>query len=149
MSPLAHTNWVLVLASVLFSLCAMLSKEQGIVSVGVCAVFDVILHWGTFWDAFFRLLKTSHSSTAAAPGLGTTRNGESNNNHEDTATEQLPLKDHIGGVFEQCNGLNGLVEGTSNGKRTKSAIPKRKQQFNENTTQLSDLAKRLGMTTIL
>lgn len=115
----------------------MLSKEQGIVSVGVCAVFDVILHWEMFWDVFFRLLKANH--TVATPG--TVRDGEGNS--EDTAVEQVLLKDNIGGVLEQCNGLNGLVGGASNGKRTK---PKRKQHLN---AELSDLAKRLGIETII
>ena len=116
----------------------MLSKEQGIVSVGVCAVFDIILHWETFWDAFFCLLKTNNS--AVTPGAGEV------SSEDTTATEQVPLRDNIGGMLEQCNGLNGLVGGTLNGKRTKSV---RKQHFNENSTELRDLAKRLGTTIVL
>lgn len=43
--PRSVTNWVFFSLSVLSSVCAMLSKEQGVMAVGVCASFDVLLHW--------------------------------------------------------------------------------------------------------
>lgn len=45
--PILHVRWSFILLSVLFAACAMLSKEQGIMALGVCATFDVLVHWET------------------------------------------------------------------------------------------------------
>lgn len=45
--PPSHVGWPFTLLGVLFAACAMLSKEQGIMALGVCAAFDVLAHWET------------------------------------------------------------------------------------------------------
>lgn len=45
--PVSHVRWPFTLLSVVFAACAMLSKEQGITALGVCAAFDVLVHWET------------------------------------------------------------------------------------------------------
>ena len=42
------TNWRYVALSICFTVCSVLSKEQGVTAVGVCVVCDVLLNWGSF-----------------------------------------------------------------------------------------------------
>lgn len=56
--PLRHTKWGYVAASLFFSLCSMLGKEQGVMVIGVCACFDLALNWEPFWGEFFNLFRT-------------------------------------------------------------------------------------------
>ena len=43
------TGWKCLTLSVFLTLCSLLSKEQGITSIGVCAAYDVLLHWKHLW----------------------------------------------------------------------------------------------------
>lgn len=45
--PVSNVRWSFILLVVLFAACAMLSKEQGIMALGVCATLDVLVHWET------------------------------------------------------------------------------------------------------
>lgn len=42
---------------VLFSTCSLLSKEQGVTVLGVCAGYDIFLNWELLWRAFFETCK--------------------------------------------------------------------------------------------
>ncbi|XP_065917922.1 protein O-mannosyl-transferase TMTC4-like [Dysidea avara] len=44
------TRWPLVTLSILLSALAMFSKEQGITSIGVCLVLDVLVCWDLVWS---------------------------------------------------------------------------------------------------
>ena len=48
------TKWHYVILSVVLSACSMLSKEQGITALGVCASFDVLLHWEVVWSILLK-----------------------------------------------------------------------------------------------
>ena len=44
-----QTDWKFLTFSIFLTLCSLLSKEQGITSIGVCAADDVLLHWKHLW----------------------------------------------------------------------------------------------------
>ena len=44
-----RTDWKFLALSIFLALCSLLSKEQGITSIGVCAAYDVLLHWKNLW----------------------------------------------------------------------------------------------------
>ena len=58
-----RTKWLYVLGSVALSVCAMLSKEQGIIALGICASFDVLLHWETLQRGLWKILPARASVT--------------------------------------------------------------------------------------
>ena len=45
-----HTRWPLVMLSILFAGTALFSKEQGITSIGVYLLLDVLLCWDIVWS---------------------------------------------------------------------------------------------------
>ena len=47
-----HTKWPLILLSLVMSLLSLLSKEQGVTVIGVCAAFDVFINWTSLLDSF-------------------------------------------------------------------------------------------------
>ena len=53
-APIVKTKWKYIVLSVFMSACSLLSKEQGITAVGVCAVFDLFLNWNSLWQAVTR-----------------------------------------------------------------------------------------------
>ena len=44
-----RTDWKRLTLSIFLTLCSLLSKEQGITSIGVCVAYDVLLHWKHLW----------------------------------------------------------------------------------------------------
>jgi hypothetical protein len=128
LSPLPSTNWSYVMVSVLLCLCSMLSKEQGIVALGVCATFDVILHWNMFWEGLFSfILRAKQNGPAAAAAVPIREEGAAGNG-------DILLRERvgIGGVIEEQNG--NVVSG-------KAKTVKRNREFSGKTVAL---AKRLG-----
>ncbi len=67
LSSLSVTKWSYVATSIFLSTCALLSKEQGIVAIGLCAAFDLILHWDMFWERIFNLFQVK---SPRRPGRG-------------------------------------------------------------------------------
>jgi len=53
---------LLLVLSLSFSIVSLLSKEQGITALGVCAAFDVFLNWDSIWSA---VAGNKHSGKAA------------------------------------------------------------------------------------
>lgn len=47
---LHQTKWHYFSVCLIFSACSLLSKEQGVTVLGVCAGYDVFLHWDTLWS---------------------------------------------------------------------------------------------------
>lgn len=108
----------------------MLSKEQGIVSLGICATFDVILHWEVFWTGLCSFLKTTPTVPPAV-------------NANDT--EQVVLKDKlsIGEVVEERNGYHANVGDNINVK-CNTKLSKGIRDCSGKCLTMSALAKRLG-----
>lgn len=137
-SSLPRTHWGYVAGSIFLCACAMLSKEQGIVVIGVCATFDVILHWEIFWDGVFKLVKTKQKGS------------EKNETSQDPVMGAVLLTDTIGGVVEEdYNGVsNGHVsDSTLNGKKAKTLKRSRQNHDDEipaKTLIFPALVKRLG-----
>ena len=65
----AGTRWHYVALSVVLSTCSMLSKEQGITALGVCAGFDVLLHWEAVWSTLLKTIR-SITNSSESPKLG-------------------------------------------------------------------------------
>lgn len=58
-----HTRWPLVMMSVLLSGMAMLSKEQGITSIGVYILLDILLCWDVVWSKIHMWLRGKNGIT--------------------------------------------------------------------------------------
>lgn len=56
-----HTRWPLVMISILFSGLAMFSKEQGITSIGVYLLLDILLCWNIVWSKIHMWLRGKNS----------------------------------------------------------------------------------------
>ena len=76
-----RTKWLYMVGSVALSVCAMLSKEQGITALGVCASIDVLLHWETLQRGLWKILsgrafvtKVSPKSSASCVGSNVSMN---------------------------------------------------------------------------
>lgn len=50
-------SYTLTLLSVLLSALSMLSKEQGITSIGICIAIDVLIHWNILITLLYSILK--------------------------------------------------------------------------------------------
>ena len=101
--PTPRTRWLYVLASVALSTCAMLSKEQGITALGVCASFDALLHW----EALQEMIQRRLLGRAFVKDLS------------ESSTESG------GSLPESCRVMNGLRNskaGWENGMKRKSSI---------------------------
>ena len=135
LEPLPAPKWHCILASILFCLCAMLSKEQGVVSLGVCAAFDVILHWDVFWEQALFLIKTKPTNSHPPH--------HHHHEQENGAVEKPVLKDEwsAGGVVqEEQNSSTLVVTGT-----TSITTKKQRKYSAKNHLVVSSLAKRLGI----
>lgn len=55
-TSLHRTRWPLVAFSITLSACALLSKEQGVMAIGVCASYDIFVHWDEIWTSIFNTL---------------------------------------------------------------------------------------------
>ena len=137
LSPLPSPKWSYVVASVFLCLCSMLGKEQGIVSLGVCATFDTILHWEVFWEGLLSFLRTKPSAAAVDGREG-----------DETGAEQVLLKEKlsIGGVVEEPN---GNVGDNSGGSKQSKSCAKRNREQSAKHLEMSALAKRLGKHAII
>lgn len=56
------TRWLYVALTVFLSACSMLSKEQGVTALVVCAGYDVLLHWRTVQNGILSWKGTATSS---------------------------------------------------------------------------------------
>lgn len=67
----SRMKWNLAILSIVLSACSMLSKEQGVMAIGMCAGFDVLLHWDMVWSTLMSKNKTQsctkHLSTTENP----------------------------------------------------------------------------------
>ena len=106
----------------------MLSKEQGIVAIGVCGAYDVLLHWEMLWCELVEWIRVKRSSTAECKG------------HESSADVSLKGDNDLVGMApeEHGKGLNGLV-------RNHSCLKKGKTNKVPNDKLVKNVTKRLGM----
>ena len=106
----------------------MLSKEQGVVSLGVCAAFDILLHWDVFWEQALFLVRTKP-------------NGHERQENGSTVERPILLKDEwsAGGVVQEEQNGSALV---TKGDVGTTSITTKEQR--KNYSVVSSLAKRLG-----
>lgn len=128
--PTAETQWHYVLLGVLMSACSLLSKEQGITALGVCAAFDVFLNWDSIWNAVAR---NKHSRKAVAVEEKMVESDSSSQNSHRTI---LPNGNHVHSVGITC----------SHGNERSSIVPDSGKLKNSNagTPPLQSLLSRLG-----
>ena len=154
-----QTKWNLVVLSLVFNLCSLLSKEQGIVGVGVCASFDVLLHWRCLWESIFRSKGSKKKSEEKEITGGGSGESSDSNNEEDlhksvNGTAQASSE---GGGKVQHGGLppppriNGMTVGTrhSHAKSKRSLSPDKHGRSRSEgcggNSMLAMVSKRVGM----
>lgn len=100
----------------------MLSKEQGIVAIGICAAYDIFLHWGTFWEGLLHLVRSSKPKQPLPQPQGA---GEAEGD-----TGEVLLKGGGGGgplrnmvLEEERKTLNGCVRDACCGKGVTKKSP--------------------------
>lgn len=130
--PTAETQWHYVLLSVLMSACSLLSKEQGITALGVCAAFDVFLNWDTIWSAVAR---NKHSRKAVVVEEKMVESDSSSQNSHRTT---LPNGSHVHSI--------GISPTCSQNNERSSKVPNSGKLRNSNagTLPLQSLLSRLG-----
>ena len=112
-----HTKWSHFVLSILMSCMSLLSKEQGVTVVGVCAAFDVFLHWDTIHTRLWRRNKDS---------------SELENSEKTVVTEQQTKLTRASN-----NGRNSNINGLSTFLR-KSSKPQNV------TSRLQSMTQRIG-----
>ena len=128
LAPSHQTKWRYIVASVLFTLCSMLSKEQGIMVIGVCAAFDGILNWEVFWEKFFWLLRIGST------GIAVKKNGIYND--KDTVIDAAGMIN--------SNGVNGNARTAISEKLPKRTEDNRSKYSASKDAMFQGFLKRLG-----
>lgn len=126
-----HTKWSFVLLSILMSSLSLLSKEQGVTVIGVCAAFDVFLNWDHVWCSLSRKGRDSRDTTTR-----TTSSSElisQQTNHKLTKAS-IATNSHVN------NGLhvNGMSSKPSTSKKSK------KLSSVGNPSPAQNMAQRIG-----
>ena len=118
-TSLRRTNWPLLALSIVFSTCALLSKEQGVMVIGVCASYDIFVHWNDLWTGVFSKFRSSRNSHAKQ---------EFKNDTDNTAQSSDTLENHQtnqgGSLTNRSTTINGMTARLSNGSsKVKSGTP--------------------------
>ena len=139
----------------------MLSKEQGVVVIGVCVCFDLVLNWEPFWGEFFNLFRTKING-AVKKNIGRSCNGNGNSDGRGeqligwTAETQAPVADaeenqigHSGDQRMNRNSPTGIVSvGTRfKSKEARMALSSSREQFCGDYFLLKEVAKRISKST--
>jgi len=152
-----QTKWNLVILCLIFNLCSMLSKEQGIVGVGVCASFDILLHLKPLWESVVRPKggkKRTEGKDVAGGGSG--ESSDSNNEEDLHKSKSSTVQDSEGQGKVHHSGpprINGMTVGVrqGHGKSKRSLSPssgtQRRGQSDgqEQASTLGMVTKRVGM----
>ena len=108
--PSPRTKWLYVLGSVALSVCAMLSKEQGITALGVCASFDVLLHWEMLQRGLRKILpgrasvaKVSPKSSTSCAGSNVSRSEMNNGLGTSKAAGKAKSKSSLSLYTKECD----------------------------------------------
>lgn len=94
-------SWTLVIISIALAACSLLSKEQGITVIGVCGVFDILLHWPLFVNKLYNMLlrkKYHQMQHEESDSNGTISNGNAENIEIQPASKQSMLLAVIGRI---------------------------------------------------
>lgn len=118
-----NTKWPFVILSILMSSLSLLSKEQGVTGIGVCAVFDVFLNWDHVWC---RRGRGSHDTTTG-PVSSSEQISQSTNHKLTKAT-----KNHVN------NGLH------VNGISSKLSSLKKSRKLTNNPSLAHNMSQRIG-----
>lgn len=148
-----RTRWRLVTVSLFFSFCSMLSKEQGVVVIGVCACFDIVLHWQVLWQELFAALKDRKKKIkgggeGAVGEKSSDTNTEENGQHKTVLNGQSHENEKIDQVAnhsgpQRINGITVTMKYANKTKRPASPSSIKSNRSKENTA-LSGVVKRIG-----
>ena len=128
--PAVGTRWHYVLLGVFMCVCSLLSKEQGITALGVCAAFDVFLNWDSIWSA---VAGNKHSGKVAVEEKTVDSDASSQNSHRTVMANGNHV--HSIDVSSTC----------SNGNERSSKFPSNGKFKNSNIgTPLQSVLPRLG-----
>ena len=118
-----HTQWPLLLLSLLMSLLSLLSKEQGVTVVGACAAFDVFLHWDLIYCSLWRRKRDSSELVLS---------------EKTVVTDVPPQQTRLTRASNGANGRNNI-----NGLSVKSSAL-RKSKPHSVRSELQTMALRVG-----
>lgn len=122
LTAIAHTKWPFVLLSVVMSGLSLLSKEQGVTVVGVCATFDVFLNWEHIWSSVKNRRHSRDTALEQKTSIPEVNRGSTN---------------HVTSIKTMSSGLH--INGISN----KPPSTKKGNKFSGVST--GSLAQRIGM----
>ena len=54
---LPRSSWPYIGLTIILSVFSLLSKEQGITVLGVCILFDLLIHWPLIWSTILGVIK--------------------------------------------------------------------------------------------
>lgn len=129
LTPAQHTKWPLVFLSLLMSLLSLLSKEQGVTVMGVCAAFDIFLNWENILGRLWRR-KTDSSEVVLS---------------EKTIDTELPAQQtRVTRASARANGRYSTVNGLS-----LTSAAQRKPKIHTDRSELQTFALRIGEILIL
>lgn len=122
-----HTKWPFVLLSILMSSLSLLSKEQGVTVIGVCAAFDVFLNWDHVWCSLSRKRRDSHDTTS----------------NSELISQQTNYKLTKASIATNSHVNNGLHV---NGISSKLSTAKKNKKLNgvRNPSLVQNMAQRIG-----
>ncbi len=129
-SPLQHTRWTWLAVCLCLSACSLLSKEQGVTVLGVCAGYDVFLNWEQFWRVCFETCKNKRKRRDSEEVVVVAENVQLIESAESTEKNH-----HI------INGKPGpKISSIGNGKNKKANIIE-----SSNSPQIGMVVGRIGM----
>jgi hypothetical protein len=116
-TSLRRTNWPQLALSIVFSTCSLLSKEQGVMVIGVCASYDIFVHWDELWTIVYNKFRSS-SGHAKLEKLETdtdvVQSSDASedvaNNQADQGTKSTPIN---GMTVRMSNGSSKVKSGTA------------------------------------
>ena len=146
-TSLRGTNWPLLALSLVFSTCSLLSKEQGVMVIGVCASYDVFVHWGELWSVVYGKFISSgnhakqekfKTDTDVVHSSDTSENHQTNQGIPST-NKSTPIN---GITVRLSNGGSKVKSGTSS--QSKGQRREMKSTKSGSTTTLSAVFIRIG-----
>lgn len=104
------TKWPYLLLSIMMSMLAMLSKEQGVTVLGVCAAFDVFINWDVINSNLWTRKKDKESTTSEEKSK-TFNDGSTNSNRHLDGSNNC-RNSHINGLsIKSIPGKNKKLHG--------------------------------------
>ncbi len=128
----------------------MLSKEQGIVAIGICACFDGLLHWQVLLDSVFSVQslkrKTSEQESSGVSGESSDSNNEEEVHRPSANGSLADSKSNLSNTYGSPQRLNGLTVTQRSGNKAKKflSLAKRDKNVELGGTTFGDVFRRVG-----